>query len=339
MRTITNSGMIVNAFDEACYIAEQNVIEVSLQSGIQADGVALSETQGGAVVAVYTLFNRNTKLNVSELLRMKAFGMPNGQVSGSVWLRLIGSDQSYDLQVTYSVAGVQDVAKAWEVRFSDDIMLPPSRIVVCDRRAPNVDIYVANSVSGNYYLNYPGNHHLITKGSIYNHEVPGSAEAYITHEEGDVVERVWSATPYGGLGNMPIGGSLDGMCNEQSVNVIWRSRSGTEKRFGWFKKQSKFNAQGRVSLETIDGEYSGYVGVDEEFTIFLRNLTPYDIWYYSDIIFSDYVFIEDRPGVLGRKVEVLTKSVTIPDGNGNMFDGDFTLEINVKYRTYDAIDL
>ncbi|MBQ5630917.1 MAG: hypothetical protein IIV15_06355, partial [Ruminococcus sp.] len=102
MRTLTNSGMMVNAFDEACWLADTNILIVNLNVGIVADGVVLSETRGGDAIAVWSFFGREAKLDVSELLRLKAYGATDGKVSGSMWLRLNGSDQDYDLQVTYN---------------------------------------------------------------------------------------------------------------------------------------------------------------------------------------------------------------------------------------------
>ena len=332
--------MTVNAFDEACWLADTNILIVSLKIGIKADGVVLSETRGGDAIAVWSFFGRQTKLDVSELLRLKAYGATDGKVNGSMWLRLNNSDQDYELQVTYSTQGRANPQKEWMVASHEGgFQLLPSVI---------------------YRWGSAGD---IWRGPIY---IP-SGEAGTWALKGDVtgnvalaIGAITNATITGNNNELTIVNTIDGAanvvqrvrlrpraCDEELVHVLWTSRTGGYKRVLMQRCKATVSQVNRVSLEDsvfFGGSaelpinfYRGFAGESEEFTLRLEHLTAYDMWWYSDLLISDYVIVTDDSlsSPITKKVEVTTKSITIPDGSVK----DTTFEIKVKYRTGDAFNL
>ena len=339
MRTLTNSGMTVQAFDEACWLADTNILIVSLKAGIVADGVVLSETRGGDAIAVWSFFDRQTKLDVSELLRLKAFGVPVGKVSGSMWLRLNNSDQGYDLQVTYSTQGRANPLKEWMVASREGgFQLLPSVIYKWGSsgdifRAP---IYIPSGEAGTWALkgDVKGNVSL-TVGTLTNATITGN------NNELTIVNTI------DGVANVVQRVRLrPRACDEDLAHVVWTSRTGGYKRVLMQRCKASVSQVDRVSLVDNVGfggsgqptdYYRGFAGEEEVFTLRLEHLTAYDVWWYSDLLTSDYVAVADDSlnSPTAKTVEVLTKSITIPDGSVK----DTTFEIKVKYKTGDAFSL
>ena len=339
MRTLTNSGMTVMAFDEACWLADTNILIVMLKAGIVADGVVLSETRGGDAIAVWSFFDRQTKLDVSELLRFKAYGATDGKVSGSMWLRLNNSDQDYDLQVTFSTQGRANPLKEWMVAGHEGgFQLLPSVIYKWGAsgdifRGP---IYIPSGEAGTWAL----------KGDVAG-EIPL------------IVGALTNATITGNNNELSIVNTIDGAanvvqrvrlrpqaCDEELVHVVWTSRTGGYKRVLMQRCKAVVSQVDRVSLvDKVEfgggGQptdfYCGFAGESEEFTLRLEHLTAYDVWWYSDLLTSDSVTVADDSlkSPTAKTVEVTTKSITIPDGSVK----DTTFEIKVKYRTGDAFNL
>lgn len=340
MRILTNSGMTVEAFDEACWLADTNILIVSLKAGIVADGVVLSETRGGDAIAVWSFFGRQAKLDVSELLRLKAYGAADGKVSGSMWLRLNNSDQDYDLQVTYSTQGRANPLKEWMVASHEGgFQLLPSIIYKWGSsgdifRGP---IYIPSGEAGTWLLkgDVTGNVALAV-GTLTNATITGN------NNELTIVNTV------GGVDNVVQRVRLRSrVCDEELVHVMWTSRTGGYKRVLMQRCKATVSQVDRVSLAEVTSFggsawlptnfYRGFAGEEEVFTLRLEHLTAYDVWWYSDLLTSDYVTVADDSlsSPTATTVEVLTKSITIPDGSVK----DTTFEIKVKYRTGDAFNL
>ena len=339
MRTLTNSGMTVQAFDEACWLADTNILIVRLNVGIVADGVVLSETRGGDAIAVWSFFGRQTKIDVSELLRLKAYGAADGKVSGSVWLRLNNSDQGYDLQVTYSTQGRANPLKEWMVASHEGgFQLLPSVIYKWGAagdifRGP---IYIPSGEAGTWALkgDVTGNVAL-TIGALTNATITGN------NNELTIVNTI------GGVDNVVQRVRLrQRVCDEELVHVMWTSRTGGYKRVLMQRCKVSVSQVDRVSLADVTwfgggglpiDYYRGFAGEEEGFTLRLEHLTAYDVWWYSDLLTSDYVVVTDESqnSPITKLVEVTTKSITIPDGSVK----DTTFEIKVKYKTGDAFNL
>ena len=331
--------MTVEAFDEACWLADTNILIVGLNAGIRADGVVLSETRGGDAIAVWSFFDRYATLDVSELLRLKAYGATDGKVNGSMWLRLNNSDQDYDLQVTYSTQGRANPQKEWMVASHEGgFQLLPSVIYRWGSagdiwRGP---IYIPSGETGTWALkgDVTGNVALAI-GAVTNATITGN------NNELTIVNTV------GGVANVVQRVRLrQRVCDEELVHVMWTSRTGGYKRVLMQRCKASVSQVDRVSL--VDkvffggsglpiNYYRGFAGEEEGFTLRLEHLTAYDVWWYSDLLTSDYVAVADdslnSPTV--TTVEALTKSITIPDGSVK----DTAFEIKVKYKTGDAFNL
>lgn len=339
MRILTNSGMTVEAFDEACWLADTNILIVSLKAGIVADGVVLSETRGGDAIAVWSFFGRQAKLDVSELLRLKAYGAVYGKVSGSMWLRLNNSDQDYDLQVTYSTQGRANPLKEWMVASHEGgFQLLPSIIYKWGASGDTFrcPIFIPSGEAGTWALkgDVTGNVALAI-GAVTNAKITGN------NNELTIVNTV------GGVDNVVQRVRLRSrVCDEELVHVMWTSRTGGYKRVLMQRCKASVSQVDRVSLAEVTwfsgsglptNFYRGFAGEEEGFTLRLEHLTAYDVWWYSDLLTSDYVTVADDSlsSPTAATVEVLTKSITIPDGSVK----DTTFEIKVKYRTGDAFNL
>lgn len=339
MRILRNDGMSVMAFDEACWLADTNILIVSLNAGIVADGVVLSETRGGDAIAVWSFFGRKTKIDVSELLRLKAYGATDGKVSGSMWLRLNNSDQDYDLQVTYNTQGRANPLREWMVsNHEGGFQLLPSVIYKWGSagdifRGP---IYIPSGETGTWALKGDVTGNVSLKiGAVTNATITGN------NNELTIVNTI------GGVANVVQRVRLrQRVCDEELVHVMWTSRTGGYKRVLMQRCKAVVSQVDRVSL--VDSVwfggggqptdfYHGFAGESEEFTLRLEHLTAYDVWWYSDLLTSDYVTVADDSfnSPTAKTVEVTTKSITIPDGSVN----DTTFEIKVKYRTGDAFNL
>lgn len=124
-------------------------------------------------------------------------------------------------------------------------------------------------------------------------------------------------------------------CGVRYATVEWTSCTGSIKRHTWIVKGVTSEVDETINLQTLDGVSRQIKGRRDGFTIALGGLNAYDIWYYSDIIFSSNVRIS-LDGQTWRNVSVEGKSVTLPDGDFGEFS---KLEINVNYRRYDAFGL
>lgn len=333
--------MTVNAFDEACWLADTNILDVYLNVGIVADGVVLSETQGGDAIAVYSFFGRQTKIDMSEYLRREAYGAADGKISGSFWLRLNGSDQDYDLQVTYNTQGRANPAREWIVASREDgFQLLPS-VIYGDELVNAVEyqmpIYIPSGEVGTWSLrgDVSGNVAL-TVGAVTNASITG------TNTELSIIQT------YNGVDTVIQRVRIQKMqCDEERAVVRWRSRSGGYKQVGMNSCKAAVSQVDRVSLEDVaffgGGSndlyrfYNGFAGESEEFSLKVEHLTAYDMWWYSDLLASDNVLVApiSLNDAQAKTVEVTTKSITIPDGSVS----DATFEIKVKYKTTDAFGL
>lgn len=122
------------------------------------------------------------------------------------------------------------------------------------------------------------------------------------------------------------------VCDHFYVMVKWISYTGAVREHIWELVKNTISQADKVSLVTLDNSYNEIKGRDEGFSLRLDGLNAYDYWYYSDVITSSDVEVS-FDGSIYTKVQVTSKSVTIPDGNAT----DGRLEINVNWKHYDAV--
>jgi hypothetical protein len=123
-------------------------------------------------------------------------------------------------------------------------------------------------------------------------------------------------------------------CRRQYALVQWQSRFGLTKRSTWEVAEVKHSATDVVELVNIYGGWKSRKGSEVSVVLRLRDLTPYDYWYYSDIITSNDVRVAlneiDKDLDDSTIVDVVTKSATVQNS------GVKTLEVELKYRKYEC---
>jgi hypothetical protein len=105
----------------------------------------------------------------------------------------------------------------------------------------------------------------------------------------------------------------------------------------WEVRSQEIASVDDYSLMDWDNAYKTIKGREDGFTLFLDDLSAYDMWYYSSILTSNYVILKEIDGVTLEEevvLDVVGKSVTLPNGYALG-----KLEVQVKYKRYDAIDL
>lgn len=124
------------------------------------------------------------------------------------------------------------------------------------------------------------------------------------------------------------------LCNRQYALVQWQSRFGNTKRATWEVAEVKHSATDVVELVNIYGGWKSRKGSEVSVILRLRDLTPYDYWYYSDIITSNDVRVAlneiDKDLDDSTIVDFVTKSATVQNS------GVKTLEVELKYRKYEC---
>ena len=121
-------------------------------------------------------------------------------------------------------------------------------------------------------------------------------------------------------------------CGVEYAFVKWISFTGIERTHIFEVSKVKTETADAFSLMPIDNEYIEIKGRKDGLSLRLDGLCAYDLWYYSDVITSSNVQVS-LDGTNWDRVQVTTKSITQPDGEG----GDGELEITINWKRYDAV--
>jgi hypothetical protein len=135
-------------------------------------------------------------------------------------------------------------------------------------------------------------------------------------------------------------------CGVRYALIKWRSFVGPYKMHNFEIKSQKTEAQDDYSLLMVDNSYNEIKGSEESLIFSIDELDTYDLWYYSDILTSSEVSLLAHDGkfigsfsqgqiVGGVRLEITTKSVTIPSGDR----ADGKIEFEAKIKRYDAVTL
>jgi hypothetical protein len=124
-------------------------------------------------------------------------------------------------------------------------------------------------------------------------------------------------------------------CEHPHACVEWISFSGQIRRHVFDISKATVETGDTVALANILNEWTEIKGRVDGFTLRLENLDRYDLWYYSDLITSSRVRIT-LDGVNWYNVQVDEKKYKLPESNAGKLS---TLEIDVKFRKYDAVNL
>lgn len=125
-------------------------------------------------------------------------------------------------------------------------------------------------------------------------------------------------------------------CEVTYALVRWVSFTGGTKQHVFELVRPKTSVADAYSLEPIDNEFVEIKGRVDGFTLKLDNLSPYDMWYYSDVLTSSKVEVSLDHGATFDRVQVTNKDMTLLP-NGNMSNG--VIEFNVNWRRYDAVSM
>lgn len=120
---------------------------------------------------------------------------------------------------------------------------------------------------------------------------------------------------------------------KQYADVRWVSFSGIERVHTFEVINCTTETIDAVQLENLRNFYDIRKGRQDSFKLRLEELSRYDFWYYADMITSSKVEIS-LDGTNWRQVQVVTKSVQIPDNDEGKPN---TLEIEINYRKYDTL--
>lgn len=117
------------------------------------------------------------------------------------------------------------------------------------------------------------------------------------------------------------------------ATVEWVSFSGATRRHTFEVINCTTESIDAVSLQNLRNFYDEHKGRQDKFVLRIEGLNRYDYWYYADLITSDKVQLT-FDGVNYKQIQVVTKSVTIPDNDEGELN---TLEIEINFAKYDTI--
>lgn len=125
-------------------------------------------------------------------------------------------------------------------------------------------------------------------------------------------------------------------CEVTYALVRWVSFTGGTKQHVFELVKPKTSVVDAYSLEPIDDEYVEIKGRVDGFTLKLDNLSPYDMWYYSDVLTSSKVEVSLDHGTTFDRVQVTNKDIALLT-EGNMSNG--VLEFDINWKRYDAVSM
>ncbi|MEE1132634.1 MAG: hypothetical protein UHX00_13515 [Caryophanon sp.] len=125
-------------------------------------------------------------------------------------------------------------------------------------------------------------------------------------------------------------------CGRTYAAVQWATRWGGVNVMTFEVVDVKQTQENIVELSSRFNGFNVRKGYVQSFVLRLSGLNKYDYWYYSDIITSNdvRVAVNEIDANFGdaTRVDVITKSVTIPNSNGL-----YSLELEIKYKRYDRV--
>lgn len=326
MRELRSGTLTVQAYDKDVYMQEHNLLRVR-DTQVGQVGVAFGDIS--SVLAHYSLDDAGEcVIDMSDLIRTRAAGdvfifNRNGIQVQSVKadFQVVGLINPYSLLVPKTESGAA-------------IECPPMMYRQCFAGEANrVSFELQATKTDTLYLEYR-NDELIEFVDVD----AGTGGAYGNGMEGttDVVLRVAINTEQGMGVVFRVAAKfhlIDTDPCKRYATVRWFSATGRVRTHVFEVRDVEQSVGESVDLLTIDGSYNRAKGRVDGFKLYLDNLTPYDCWYYGDIVTSTRVEVS-LDGVTFDQVDITTKSVTIPNGGSTN-----KLEVNVNWRKYDAIAL
>lgn len=122
------------------------------------------------------------------------------------------------------------------------------------------------------------------------------------------------------------------VCDHAYAMVRWVSLTGVTRCHTFEMVKETTESASNYSLLPIDNEYVTIKGRKDGMTMRIDGLTPYDVWYYADVLTSSKVEVS-LDGSTWVQVDVETKNVTMPEGTS----ANNKFEFKVNYKRYDAV--
>lgn len=123
-------------------------------------------------------------------------------------------------------------------------------------------------------------------------------------------------------------------CGRRYAEVEWVDFACATRRLVWEVRDVKTSTINSVELDTSDNSYSEIKGREDSCTLYMENLSVYDMWYYADIIHSDKVRVT-FDGEIWYNAKITTKDFTLPNSEMALQ----TLKVSCKFARYDAVNL
>lgn len=128
---------------------------------------------------------------------------------------------------------------------------------------------------------------------------------------------------------------LERNCERTYALVRWVSFTGQTRQHVFELRNHKMTASS-VELESVAHDYNILKSRTDSATLYLDELTAYDVWYYGDVALSSRVDVSLDGGNTFRRVKVTTKEVAPQNGDAGQLS---KLSINFDFAEYDAIIL
>lgn len=316
MRTFTDHGLTVIAFDANVWLQERNLLRVTDEQSQAGEPINLYRVTGTTttrytLISTYSTDSRGEVIiDLSDYIRVHAKDTDRRVA--------IENRVGNNVIIDFTAAGLINPTNVLIPQNSMRIPVLVSFPSVCFLPIDNVPtIFELRGVpagSGWEAGSYDGN---FEEGA---NEIPNSVSLF---NYGDM------ARNHGSKVLNPL------ECNKTYAAVRWVSFTGATRCHTWEVVRSKTETSSAFELETADGSYNTVKGRVDGFSLRLDGLNDYDYWYYSDVCHSSSVEVS-LDGVTWQRVDVTTKGVTIPDGNAGKLN---TLIVELNYRKYDAVTM
>ena len=325
MRTATNDGIKFTYPDEGVWSAERQIIYLERESG-SVSAVTLSKRKQGVIpwvdedIATYKLdANGKCAIDITDLVR--TFGVYQSAIDTNTSLYLtLTLTTSARLSFYLRIAGLIDPEKVvhpyFDMPFSE--ILPPERILYNGKADIISECYITS-----FFSQWSLGNNAIWVDSTTKRQVAAIGDFDVLF--GVTARRSTFEN---------IGGGYLNKCDTPTALVRWVSFTGVQRVHVFKLRKSTVASANNYQLLTMDNSYNEIKGREDSFALIIDNLSPYDFWYYSDVVTSSKVEVS-LDGYEWNQVQVTNKNATTPDGT--MTNGK--LEITVNWRKYDAVTM
>ena len=317
MRTSTKAGIKATYFNQDVWKQNRLVIKIETATGYTPTKVSIYNTTNnlgsyGSPFATYALdSDGNAIIDVTDLIR--TYGVAN--TVDTIYLYSdLATSSSDAIGVTFNIVGLIDPASViipyHPLQQYGALIVPPSKIITSLAQGDDETDAEFYATSGTW--NVTGNASLAASKRMI-----GQINGAFTLSDGTHTQ---TFTP------------RERQCGIEYAIVRWESFTGLTRKHVFEVIKPKTENANNYSLLPIENEYIEVKGRVDGLTLRLTGLNAYDLWYYADVINSSKVELT-LDGTNWSRVQVTTKSITIPDGEG--IDGK--LEININWKRYDAV--